>query len=85
MVLEKLRNEIDSIDDEIVKLLRKRLNISYKIGKYKTKKNMKIYDRKREIEIYNKINEKAEKNNLDERFINKIFKIIIRDSRERQK
>ena len=85
MILEKYRNKIDAIDDEIVKLLRKRLNISYKIGKYKTKKNMRIYDKKREIEIFNKINQKAERNNLNERFINKIFKIIIRNSRERQR
>ena len=46
--LGKLREQIDSIDEELLDLIAKRLNIAQKISECKIKKNLPVYDAKRE-------------------------------------
>ncbi len=82
--LEKYRKEIDRIDEEIIKLLDKRLKVSLKIGDYKRKRKLKIYDKKREIEVFDKLERLAVQHKLDETFINKVFNVIVRNSRRSQ-
>lgn len=55
MNLENLRNEVSLLDENILELLQKRLEITDKIGKYKFENNLKIYDKNRENEILEKI------------------------------
>lgn len=54
MELKDLRNEIDKIDQELVCLIEKRMEIVKKIGKYKKEKNLPILDQNREEEVINK-------------------------------
>lgn len=54
MSLNKLREEIDFIDKELVKLFEKRLNVVEKIGEYKKKNLLPILDKQREQEVLNK-------------------------------
>lgn len=49
--LNQLRKKIDEIDDELLRLLKDRLEVSKKIGEIKKKNNMPIYDPVREQEI----------------------------------
>lgn len=51
MELNKARTEINNIDKEIVKLLEKRFNIVNKIGHYKRKQNLPVYDEIREKQV----------------------------------
>ncbi|MEG0284288.1 MAG: chorismate mutase [Erysipelotrichales bacterium] len=53
--LDKYRNEIDSLDEELIKLLDKRFQISMHIKEYKDDNNMAIKDEKRETYIKEKI------------------------------
>jgi monofunctional chorismate mutase len=46
--MEEYRKEINSIDEELVKLLERRFNVVLKIGEYKKENNLPIYDEKRE-------------------------------------
>ena len=54
-----IREEIDSIDSELISLLESRLNLSLQIGKLKEKMDKDLYDEDREAEILKKIDELA--------------------------
>ena len=54
-----IREEIDSIDSELISLLESRLNLSLQIGKLKKKMDKNLYDEGREAEILKKIDELA--------------------------
>ena len=54
-----IREEIDSIDSELISLLESRLNLSLQIGKLKKKMDKDLYDEGREAEILKKIDELA--------------------------
>jgi len=56
-----LRKRIDAIDEQIMKLLSERVELSQKIGKIKKKLNKPILDTKREREIYDQIKKSANK------------------------
>ena len=49
--LNKFREEINSVDAQILKLLLKRLEISKQIANYKKNNNMKIFQPQREKEL----------------------------------
>ena len=54
-----IREEIDSIDSEIIGLLESRLNLSQQIGKVKKNLDKELHDDAREAEILKKIDELA--------------------------
>ena len=45
--LEELRKQIDEIDEQIVSLLAKRMNVAKAVGQLKNKNNMPIVDKSR--------------------------------------
>jgi monofunctional chorismate mutase len=51
MNLEALRIEIDSIDQEMMKLFKKRMEVSKKIGQYKKENGLPVLDVVREKEL----------------------------------
>lgn len=83
--LENLRQKIDKIDSEILQKLAERFSLASKIAKSKTKNNLPIIDKKREKEILKTKRKLAKEMKLDELMIEKIFKVIIRESRNWQK
>ncbi len=54
MKLDELRFEIDQIDDQIMELFKKRMTVSYQIGKQKQIEGLPIFDQKREKTILEK-------------------------------
>lgn len=52
--LLECRREIDNIDEELVKLFEKRMNIAINVAKYKIENNMTIFNEVREIEVIKK-------------------------------
>ena len=52
--IEDLRNEINQIDEKIIKLFEERMNISVKVGEYKKLNNLPILDQQREDELIEK-------------------------------
>lgn len=59
MDLEDLRNEIDKIDDEILKLFLKRMSVSSKVADYKRENNLSTLQKGREREILKRVAEKS--------------------------
>lgn len=53
--IKLLRNRIDSIDYQIIKLLDKRMEISRRVGRIKKEKNDNILDESREFEILQRL------------------------------
>ena len=59
MDLQELRREIDTIDDEILKLFLKRMEIASKVSDYKKENNLSTLQKGREREILKRISEKS--------------------------
>lgn len=47
-MIEEYRKKIDEIDEQLIRLLEERLDISVKIGEYKIENNLDVFDEKRE-------------------------------------
>ena len=48
--LTELREQLDAVDDEIVKLFEKRMDLCGQVGEYKIQNGRKVFDRQRESE-----------------------------------
>ena len=80
MVLKKLRKDIDKIDKQIMTLLEHRLEVVKKVADYKKKNNIPLYDKKREEEIILSKKEYVKEKDISEKYIEEIFKRIIKES-----
>lgn len=56
--LEKLRDEIDKIDDKLLNLINKRGTLALEISKHKKENSLRVYDPAREKEIEDKLADK---------------------------
>ena len=59
MELEEIRNEIDSIDEQLVALFCRRMNLSAQVADYKKANNLPIFVPAREREILKKVAEQS--------------------------
>jgi chorismate mutase/prephenate dehydratase len=79
MPLDKLRKQIDTLDDQLVKLLNERAQVVKKIGKLKNKTDKPIYAPDREKEILEKII-KANKGPLPDKCLVSIWRELMSGS-----
>lgn len=82
--LEGLRTQIDGIDNEVIRLLDKRLQVSLQVKEYKKLHNMDVLDSLREQIILDKI-DAYECDELIKQQIHKIYGAILGTSKEVQK
>src|SRR5215469_5064048 len=71
--LEKLRQQINHLDDELMQILGQRMKIAEKIGEYKKNNNITILQTNRWNEILHRAVAKGEKLGLSKEFITKYF------------
>ena len=57
MELSELRKQIDSIDEELVTLFKKRMNVSAEVAEYKRQTGMNVLDSSRERALLGKVSE----------------------------
>ena len=74
--LNKIRSELDKLDNSLIKIIKKRTNLVKKVLALKEKKNQ-ILDQKRINLILRNIKKKSIKNNIDPKITNKIWKNMI--------
>lgn len=79
--IEKIRKKIDQTDHKLIKLLDKRMNYAYQIGKIKGKNGLPIHVKDREKEIYDSL-KKVTTNNITESELLFLFKEIIKLGRK---
>jgi len=82
--LDRMRKQIDIIDDEIMNILASRMEVARQIGQYKKENNMTILQNERWLEVLQKFVERGKKNGLSEYFITRIIKSIHYESIEQQ-
>jgi chorismate mutase len=82
--LEKLRSEINVIDDQLIEILSDRMLVSAKIGQAKKDKNVAVLQQNRWNSIIEKSLEKGTKLNLSTKFVEQIYKAIHQESIKKQ-
>lgn len=74
--LEKLRAQINHLDDELMQILSQRMKVAEKIGQYKKDNNITILQTNRWNEILERASAKGEKLGLSKDFITKYFDAV---------
>ena len=70
--LIELRENINEIDKKIIDLIKERMEISVKIGKYKSVNNLSILNNNREKEVIENLKNYND-NKLDNKFIERVW------------
>lgn len=83
--LEKLRQQINQLDDELMQILGQRMKIAEQIGKYKKENNITILQTNRWNEIIERATAKGDKVGLSKDFISKYFDAVHMESINHQK
>ena len=83
MDLDTIRQEIDQIDDQIVKLLEERMHLVEGVVAYKKASGKPILDSKREEVIFEKVRSRVTNKNYQETIV-ATFSDILKRSRDYQ-
>lgn len=82
--LEDLREQIDSIDREVLEVLASRMRIVEQIGEYKKENNVTTLQMNRWDSLLKDRMNKGKEMNLDEGFVNDVFKNLHKESIRKQ-
>lgn len=83
--LEKLRQQINHLDDELMQILGQRMKIAENIGTYKKENNITILQTNRWNEILERAFREGDKKGLSKEFITKYFDAVHMESINHQK
>jgi len=78
--LEKLRQQINHLDDELMQILGQRMKVAEKIGQYKKDNSITILQTNRWNEILDRAFKKGEKLSLSKEFITRYFDAVHMES-----
>lgn len=78
--LEKMRQQINHLDDELMQILGQRMKVAEKIGQYKKENNITILQTRRWNDILERAYKKGEKFGLSKEFITKYFDAVHMES-----
>ncbi len=82
--LTALRTKIDLIDQNLIELLGKRMQVSEEIGLLKKERNVMVLQHRRWKEVLDKMLKEGQNHNLSNEFILNIFKAIHQESIDHQ-
>jgi chorismate mutase len=82
--LAAIRAGIDQVDNEIVRQLARRRGLVLKLARIKKELKVPIYDRKREQALVDRVKKWGSKHELNEEFVEVLFRLIIMNSKEVQ-
>lgn len=82
--MDELRNQIDEIDRQLVKLLGERMNLAKEIGTLKKGADLPIGDKNRERTMKDNLKGLAADNDLSYEFVNQLYTHIFMESRRVQ-
>ena len=80
--LSDLRGQIDEIDEKIIDLFQKRMDVSTEIARYKRRHNLPVYDPVREGEILVEISHKTKESYKSD--IHALYSLLFELSRAQQ-
>lgn len=76
------RNQINKIDNDIIKLIGQRNKVVLEVAKYKKQHNIAIYAPNREAKLKIKHTKMAQKYNVSPKIVNSVFDDIINNSKD---
>ncbi|MDP3970387.1 MAG: chorismate mutase [bacterium] len=82
--LEELREQIDNIDEKIIKSIGERFLVVEKIGKLKQATGIPVQDPHREAKLLLKLNTLAQKYNVSIEVVTHIYDYLMHHSRDSQ-
>jgi chorismate mutase len=82
--LAAIRIGIDRVDDGVVRLLARRRALVVRLARVKKQLDLPIYDRKREQALVDRVKAKGKARELNEEFVEVLFRLIIMNSKEVQ-
>jgi chorismate mutase/prephenate dehydrogenase len=82
--LEQLRNKIDQIDSDLVKLLSERHDVVEHVVELKRQHHQPIYHPAREEDLISRRRAQAEENGLSADYVEDVFRAMLRESRKKQ-
>jgi chorismate mutase len=80
MDIKRSRKLLDKIDNEIVSLLAKRLEVAKKIGEYKFKHGIEIFQPNREEVIKERLAKFSAEHDIDSHFLSTIWNYLMSES-----
>ncbi len=83
MSIEKMRKDIDEIDEGLIMLLYERAKIAKEIAKLKSKRDLPMRDDDREKEVIEN-SKRLAKGKLDEEFVEGLMKLVLEYSKKIQ-
>ncbi len=84
MELETIRKEIDFLDNELLKIITKRMALMPEIVKIKKELNLPIHQPKREASLLAERMAVAKSLDLDPEMVKKLFQLIVANARKIQ-
>jgi chorismate mutase len=85
MTIETIREEINSVDAHIIRLIVQRQALAGKIAHIKIHRGMPIHDKQRTTEVLLDVFNQAVERKIDPVAVQKIFEILIAMSEDRQR
>lgn len=82
--LEEIRNQVDSVDHQMIELIARRMELSDQIGEYKCRNNVAILQMERWLEILKTRTDHGRSLGLDREFTEAILKVLHQESIRRQ-
>ncbi|MBU1017546.1 chorismate mutase [Patescibacteria group bacterium] len=82
--MENIRQQIDHIDQKIIKLLAERMDLVKQIAELKKQNQLPVQDEKREKELRDNLKILAARHGLDPEFINHLYSHVFIESRRIQ-
>jgi chorismate mutase len=79
-ILDEFRQEIDAVDEQLISLLAKRMEIVKKVGAYKAERNIPPLDQKRWREVLLSKMKQAKALNLSEALVKDIYERIHKEA-----
>ncbi len=80
LTLEELRAQIDKMDDKIIDIFEKRMEVAEEIGRYKKVQNITILQSRRWDQILTERINEGIKKGLSEEFVSRVFRAIHQES-----
>lgn len=80
MDINEIRNEIDRLDDELLRIFNERAILALKIGEIKKQSGLPVYDPEREKKIFHRM-KNGNPGPLDDQAIVRLFERVIDESR----
>ena len=83
--IPSMRDQIDRIDRQVIRLLSKRLRNSVDIGRLKAQRDLAMRSPEREAELIAEMREEAEEGDMDPAYAQELIEVVLRHSRAAQR